>query len=343
MLWVGSEGGMEADLVMRTGLPYMSIPAAGVHGVGMQALPGNLWRLLRGFFASRRILHQFHPDVLFFTGGYVAVPMAAASRMFYHPGKRPQSLLYVPDIEPGLALKTLARFADLIAVTVDSTRTLLPASARMVVTGYPTRPDLAVWDRLKACRALDLAPDLPTVLVVGGSSGARSINRAVFAVLPELLGDVQVVHISGRLDWPEVEKAQQRLAAELPAALQQRYRPFPYLHAEMGAALAAADLAISRAGASCMGEFPLFGLPALLVPYPYAWRYQVVNARYLEQHGAAVMLPDADLPAQLLPSVRRLLGDPQALAKMREAMGALAQPQAAGKIAGLIRSLATSR
>ena len=343
MLWVGSEGGMEADLVMRAGLPYTSIPAAGVHGVGMRALPGNLWRLLRGFFASQRILHKFDPDVLFFTGGYVAVPMAAANRLSYRPGKRPRSLLYVPDIEPGLALKTLARFADQIAVTVDSTPALLPGSARMVVTGYPTRPDLAVWERLKARQALGLAPDLPTVLVVGGSSGARSINRAVFAVLPELLGDVQVVHISGRLDWPEVEKAQQRLVIELPAALQQRYRAFPYLHAEMGAALAAADLAISRAGASCMGEFPLFGLPALLVPYPHAWRYQVVNARYLEQRGAAVMLPDADLSAQLLPSVRRLLGDPQALAKMREAMRALAQPQAAGKIAEMIRSLVTSR
>jgi UDP-N-acetylglucosamine--N-acetylmuramyl-(pentapeptide) pyrophosphoryl-undecaprenol N-acetylglucosamine transferase len=334
---------MEADLVRRTGIPYASIPAAGVHGVGLRALPGNVWRLVRGFFASRRILQDFRPDVLFFTGGYVAVPMAAASRFTLRPGKRPRSLLYVPDIEPGLALKTLARFADQIAVTIESTRTMLPGSARVAVTGYPTRPDLQVWNRSTARQVMGLSDDLPVVLVVGGSSGARSINRAVFNVLPELLGDAQVVHISGKLDWSEVEKMQQRLADELPEVVWKRYHPFAYLHAEMGAALASADLAISRAGASCLGEFPFFGLPALLVPYPYAWRYQVVNARYLEQHGAAVVVSDEDLPAQLLPVLRRILSDSIALSKMREEMRALAQPQAAEKIAGLIRTLGASR
>jgi UDP-N-acetylglucosamine--N-acetylmuramyl-(pentapeptide) pyrophosphoryl-undecaprenol N-acetylglucosamine transferase len=92
-----------------------------------------------------------------------------------------------------------------------------------------------------------------------------------------------------------------------------------------------------------LGEFPFFGLPALLVPYPYAWRYQVVNARYLEQHGAAVVVSDEDLPAQLLPVLRRILSDSIALSKMREEMRALAQPQAAEKIAGLIRTLGASR
>ena len=104
MLWVGSEGGMEEDLVKRAGIRYTAIPAAGVHGVGLKALPGNLVRLARGVLASRRILREFNPQVLFFTGGYVAVPMALA-------GTGVPSLLFVPDIEPGLALKTLARFA----------------------------------------------------------------------------------------------------------------------------------------------------------------------------------------------------------------------------------------
>ena len=105
MLWVGSETGMEADLIARTGLSFKAIPAAGIHGVGLRSLPGNLYQLARGYTAARKILRDFNPDVLFFTGGYVAVPMALAAREY-------SSVLYVPDIEPGLALKTLARYCQ---------------------------------------------------------------------------------------------------------------------------------------------------------------------------------------------------------------------------------------
>ena len=135
-LWVGSEGGMEANLVTRAGIPYRAIPAAGVHGVDMSALPGNIWQLSRGLWASRRILRGFRPDVLFFTGGYVAVPMALA-------GWRTPTLLYIPDIEPGLALKTLARFADRITVTAQDTQNYFIKN--VIVTGYPLRPDLSTW------------------------------------------------------------------------------------------------------------------------------------------------------------------------------------------------------
>ena len=105
-----------------------------------------------------------------------------------------------------------------------------------------------------------------------------------------------------------------------PGVQAARYHAFPYLHEEMGAALAAADLALSRAGASTLGEYPLFGLPAILVPYPYAWRYQKVNAEALVQCGAAVMLEDDKLSNQLLPTVNELLSQPQKMASMRAAM-----------------------
>ena len=117
-----------------------------------------------------------------------------------------------------------------------------------------------------------------------------------------------------------------------------RYHPTPYLH-EMGAALAAADLAVSRAGASTLGELPLFGLPAVLVPYPYAWRYQKVNARYLENHGAALVLEDASLGSSLFPTLQGLLGDPHRLSMMRAAMRSLARPQAAQAIADQLREM----
>jgi UDP-N-acetylglucosamine--N-acetylmuramyl-(pentapeptide) pyrophosphoryl-undecaprenol N-acetylglucosamine transferase len=108
----------------------------------------------------------------------------------------------------------------------------------------------------------------------------------------------------------------------------------------MGAAYSAADLVLGRAGASILGELPLFGLPAILAPYPYAWRYQQVNAEYLAKRGAAVIVKDADLPAQLLPVVRRLVGDRSGLEKMSLAMRSIARPQAAGALAGLLEHMA---
>jgi UDP-N-acetylglucosamine--N-acetylmuramyl-(pentapeptide) pyrophosphoryl-undecaprenol N-acetylglucosamine transferase len=183
---------------------------------------------------------------------------------------------------------------------------------------------------------MNLEGDLPVLLVAGGSKGARSINRAVLAHLPELLEMAQVVHISGELDWQEVSARATELAHP-------RYHAHPYLHEEMGAALASADLAVSRAGASTLGEYPLFGLPSILVPYPYAWRYQKVNADHLVKNGAALLLEDGRLADELLPTVKSLLQQPARLETMRRAVQALARPQAASTIASLLVDLAEKR
>jgi UDP-N-acetylglucosamine--N-acetylmuramyl-(pentapeptide) pyrophosphoryl-undecaprenol N-acetylglucosamine transferase len=245
----------------------------------------------------------------------------------------------VPDIEPGLALKVLARLADHIAVTAEESRAFLPARTPVTVTGYPVRSDMAGWDKQKALQVFGLSSDLPVLLVYGGSSGARSINRALLSVLPELLKEMQIIHLSGRLDWAEIESAREQLSGHSreEADLTQRYRAFPYLHAEMGAALVAADLVVSRAGASTLGEFPQAGLPAVLVPYPYAWRYQKVNADYLVQRGAAVIVADEDLPQRLAPVVRELMQNATRREQMRQAMYTLKRPEAAQSIAGLLQ------
>lgn len=333
VLWVGGEGGMEAELVQRAGLQFRAIAAAGVHGVGLRRLPGNLARLARGYRQARQILKEFQPDVLFFTGGYLAPPVAWA-------GRHLPSLLYVPDIEPGLALKTLARLAGVIAVTAEESRRYFPRQARLVVTGYPTRPDLRAWDLAQARQVLGLTEDLPVLLVFGGSKGARSINRALLEALPQLLPEMQVVHISGQLDWPEVERSRRALPDRLSDPVWAgRYHAFPYLHDEMGAALTAADLVVARAGASTLGEFPLFGLPAVLVPYPHAWRYQYVNAQYLVERQAAVLLPDAELPTRLAAVVLKLMHDPAQREKMRHSMRAFQKPEAAAEIGKLLLDL----
>jgi UDP-N-acetylglucosamine--N-acetylmuramyl-(pentapeptide) pyrophosphoryl-undecaprenol N-acetylglucosamine transferase len=127
--------------------------------------------------------------------------------------------------------------------------------------------------------------------------------------------------------------------AGIPTIQSARYHAYPYLHEQMGAALAAADLALSRAGASALGEYPLFGLPAVLVPYPHAWRYQKVNADYLVRHAAAVLLEDEKLSDRLLPTIMDLLNQPKKLASMRAAMQQLAHPQAAIDIGRQILAL----
>ncbi len=349
----------------REGIPFEAIPAAGVHGVGLRAMPGNVLKLARGLAASRRVLRRFRPDVLLFTGGYVAVPMGLAARL---PGlgfRRPKSVLYVPDIEPGLALKTLARLADHIAVSAEESRAYFSRRTPLAVTGYPVRASLKAWDAAEARRVMGLNPlptspisktemgegqALPTLLVWGGSKGARSINRAVLAALPELLEEMEIIHVSGETDWPEVEAARAALLAPRPSGsglrsspLASRYHPYPYLHEEMGAAFTAADLVVSRAGASSLGEYPLFGLPAILVPYPYAWRYQRVNAAHLEQRGGAIVIENADLPEKLLPAIRALMQDGERRQQMRQAMRTQARPQAAQAIADVLRSLASDQ
>lgn len=330
VLWVGGVGGMETDLVTRAGVPFTAIPAAGVHGVGLRALPANLLRLVKGTLAARRILAEFKPDVIFFTGGYVAAPVAVA-------GRHKPILLYVPDIEPGLALRFLSRFSRVIALTAEDSKQYFPqARARLAVTGYPIRPELGQWDRSSARQQLNLSDSLPVLLVAGGSKGAHTINQPVFANLAELLSMSQLVHITGSPDKVAADSARQRL----PEDLKERYHIFEYLHEDMGAALAAADLAVTRAGASTLGEYPLFGLPAILVPYQFAWRYQKVNADYLRRHGAALILEAGQLSGQLLPTVHSLFIDPRRLQSMRQAMQALSRPDAAGKIASLVRELA---
>jgi UDP-N-acetylglucosamine--N-acetylmuramyl-(pentapeptide) pyrophosphoryl-undecaprenol N-acetylglucosamine transferase len=246
--------------------------------------------------------------------------------------------LFVPDIEPGLALKVLSRLADRIALTVEESMIYFSNQSKLSVSGYPTRPNLRTWSLDEAQRVFDLTPDFPTLLVFGGSKGAHSINQAVLQILPQILKEMQVIHISGHLDWQIVESARDGLDAEI----KHRYHAFPYLHNEMGAALRVANLVVSRAGASILGEYPLFGLPAILVPYPHAWRYQEVNARYLEGRGAAIVLEDDTLSTQLLPTIRTLIMDPDRRDSMSQAILGLARPDAAGTIAQMLFDMAGS-
>jgi len=328
VLWVGGRGGMEEQLVPREGLRFEAIPAAGVHGVGMRALPGNLYQLASGYSAARRIVRSYRPEAMLFTGGYVGVPVAMA-------GAGVPKVSYVPDLQPGLGLRVATRLSSTVAVTAEASRQDY-GNRRVVITGYPTRPELVPIAAEEARVRLGLDPDRSVVLAFGGSQGARSINEALWLALPGILGMAEVLHITGERDWQRVGGVQ----AELPERLQGAYHPYRYLHSEMGDALAAADLVISRAGAATLGEYPLYGLPAILVPYPHAWRYQATNAQYLVAQGGAMLMDDESLARDLLPSVRGLLQDPVRLRGMAEAMSGIATPGAAEAIASEVARVA---
>jgi UDP-N-acetylglucosamine--N-acetylmuramyl-(pentapeptide) pyrophosphoryl-undecaprenol N-acetylglucosamine transferase len=298
----------------------------------------NAARLGAGLATAARHLRFFRPDVGLLTGGYVNGPVALAAR-----ARRVPLAIYLPDIEPGQAIRTLSRFAKVVACTAAPSLAFFPPG-KAIVTGYPVRSEIRAATQLDKAEALarfELGNSRPTLFVFGGSRGARSINRALMAALPALLEMMQIIHVSGTLDWPEVTDG----AAAIPVAQRAFYRPFPYLHDEMGPAFRAAELVVARAGASMLGECPAFGLPAILVPYPYAWRYQKVNGDYLAERGAAVRLDNERLAEGLVPTVKGLMEDKSRLAAMAAAAKQLDQPEAADRLAQLVlnigRGLAT--
>ncbi len=344
LFFVGTVGGFERPLVEKAGMQfaaYDEVLAGPWSGVPLVQRVLSLFKLLLGTLQALWLVLRRRPQVLLLTGGWVGFPVALAAWLLRVP-----ALIYLPDIEPGLTIRVLKRFVRRVAVTAPAAAVHFRAG-QTVVTGYPLRSQLLQAARSsggeqareqareQAQTHFGLDTGRPTLLVLGGSRGARSINTAVLALLPELLGDgVQVLHVTGTLDWA----ALQAPIAALPH--QELYHPFAYLHADIGLALAAADVVLSRAGASVLGEYPLFGLASVLVPYPYAWRYQKVNADYLQAHGAGLRLDDEHMAAELLPVLRGLLGDSERLAAMRAASAALAVPDAAGRIAAELSRLA---
>lgn len=328
-LYVGSRGGVEEGIVSREGLPFTAISTGGLRGLAPWTVAGNLFKVMAGFVQSLGIVRDFSPHVVLVTGGYVCAPVAAAAWL-----RRAPLLVLLPDLEPGLAVRALSHLAKRVAVSFPEVAKYFDRS-KVVAAGYPVRAEFFAADKAETREAFGLERELKTITVFGGSRGARSINLALSQCLECLLEVGQVIHICGPLDaeWVMEHKSQ------LPERLRNRYRAYSYLHEEMPGALAAADLAVARAGAATLGEFPALGLPSILVPYPYAGQHQELNADYLVSRGAALKIADAELEEKLLPTILKLLNDEEALAGMSERARALARPDAAQRIAEELRQI----
>jgi len=285
-----------------------------------------------GVMQSVKLINQHQPQSILLTGGWANVPLAIAAWLMRVP-----VAVYLPDIEPGRTIQLLRLFAKKVAITVDESAKYFKAG-QTVVTGYPLRESVTQANRETAIEHFDLDTIRKTLLVSGGSRGARSINIALGNILPDLLREnLQIIHVTGSVDWERMREQ----TANLPDKAY--YHPYEYLHDEMGLAFAAADLVICRSGASTLGELPAFGLPAILVPYPYAWRYQKTNADYLANRGAAIRLDDDKMDAELLTLIKDLLNQPNKLDDMQQSARVLAHDEGAQNIAQLLIELAEGR
>jgi UDP-N-acetylglucosamine--N-acetylmuramyl-(pentapeptide) pyrophosphoryl-undecaprenol N-acetylglucosamine transferase len=332
ILYVGHAEGLEASIVARTDLPFRGVEAGPIRGTTPLSLAKSLRQLWRGFRQARALLSEWRADVVATTGSYVSAPVALAAWRARVP-----VLVYLPDLAPGLAVRLQARFADQVAVSFEEVRRHFPPG-KVWVSGYPVRSQIGQMSRASGIEILGLSPERKTLLGFGGSRGARSVNRALLAILPDLLSNYQVIHITGQLDWPEVSERQAALGPEM----QSWYHAYPYLHGEqLAAALAASDLVVARAGAATMAEFPAVGLPSVLVPYPYSGQHQQANADFMVSRGAAVSIDDAALSEQLKPTVLRLLSDERVLREMSARARALARPDAARELARALVRLAS--
>lgn len=340
LIYVGSVGGMEQAIVEREStLPFRAIRAAAVRGRGPIQLARSTNAIAAGLRQARRLLREERPAAILGTGGYVCVPLFLAARAARIP-----TMIYLPDIVPGLAVRALAPIATRVACSFEPSLRWLPRE-KTIVTGYPVRPEIAELDAATSRAELGLPPPgghtLPLLLVYGGSRGARSINRAIAKLLDPLLRISEILHICGR-EGDEIfldEAAQQ-----LPPELRARYHLHPYLQGTMPQALAAADLAICRAGASTLAELPAAALPAVLIPLSQV--HQDENAAYLTDRGAAVTVADGAMlgagdpvDGPLFQAVSRLLTSRQERATMAARSRALARLDAADRLAGALLDL----
>jgi UDP-N-acetylglucosamine--N-acetylmuramyl-(pentapeptide) pyrophosphoryl-undecaprenol N-acetylglucosamine transferase len=340
ILFVGTRQGLEADIVPKEGFPFATVDAGGLE---RRLTWGNLRALGRtvvGLFESFALLRRFRPDIVIGTGGYVCGPVLLAAGLLGIP-----ALIQEQNVIPGVTNRILARFVAKIAAGYDEAAPNFGVNRdKVVVTGNPVRREILTATRAEGLQALGLAPDRLTLLVAGGSRGARSINTAMADVHARFAGrpGIQILHATGSGEYNNIVGLLGQRGID--PAKTGNISIVPYLY-NMPHALAAADLALFRAGAVGLAELAVRGIPSVLIPYPYAAEnHQEFNARVLERRGAAVVIRDADLSGGLLAdTLETLLGDPARLGAMAAASRALGRPGAAAAIAALAVDLAGRR
>jgi UDP-N-acetylglucosamine--N-acetylmuramyl-(pentapeptide) pyrophosphoryl-undecaprenol N-acetylglucosamine transferase len=315
LLFIGTRAGLDQQFLSLSGFPYELLDVGGVAGHGAREIPVALVKMVKAIVRARALLKTWRPDLVVGVGGYASMPAAVGALTLRIP-----LLLMEQNTRPGLTNRVLAHFARRICVAFEDSMSLLP-QAKVQLTGNPVRFTPVNRPRPQ--------PDLFSILVLGGSSGAHRLNLGALKALEILNKDVikfRVVHQTGAADEGLVRSGYQQ--AEIDAEV----APFIYAMAE---AFAQADLVVARAGAMTVSEIALAGRPAIFVPYPFHRdRQQEHNARTLERQGAALIIADDEkLGENLARAIRDLAGDRPRLQAMAEGAARAAKPDAAATIA----------
>ena len=333
--FAGLPGSLEERLVEGAGYafhPTTAVPLPRrITGELIRVAP----RVLSAVRGARRLLVDTDTRAVVSFGGYVALPLSLAAR------RRIPLVLHEQNSRPGLANRVAARFADRVAVTFPSSADRITTRGRIHIIGNPVQQRLRDLDRIArrsdARQRLGLPGAGTVLLVLGGSQGARSINRAVAGAAEawRALG-IHLVHLTGHRDHDEA-LARWREEGVEPDDEASLVRVLPFLD-DMADAYAAADLVVARAGATTIAELTVLGLPSILVPYPHATaQHQLGNARALVGAGAAVLVEDADLsPDALATTVAALVAEPAAAGAMGRAARAWSRPAAAEALASIV-------
>jgi len=321
VLFVGSTFGIEARVIPQTRFAFHAIPIRGLRGRGWRGALELAAQLPAALLRAWRILGASGAGIVLGVGGYASFPMVAVAWL-----RRVPTVLLEQNARPGLANRVLGRLARRVCTTFEAANRYFPPG-RVVLTGNPVRQFSAVPAPAPAAGF--------TLLAFGGSQGARRLNEALADAAPALraaLPELRVVHQTGAADRDAV--AARWAAAGVAADV------VPFID-DMGAAYAAADLVVCRAGATTVAELTALGKPAILVPYPFAADdHQRANAEVLEARGAAVLLLDRDCSgARLAAAVLALANDRPRLRAMAAAAKRLGVPDAAARVVATCRAL----
>jgi UDP-N-acetylglucosamine--N-acetylmuramyl-(pentapeptide) pyrophosphoryl-undecaprenol N-acetylglucosamine transferase len=320
---VGRRDGVAERLVVAAGIRLETLDISGVDVGSPAGVARATTQVTRATIAARRLLRRMRPDVVVGAGGYVSVPVVVAAL-----AQRIPVVLLEQNAVPGRATRMLARRARVVAASFAETAAHLP-HARVVHTGNPVRAEI------RAITARPMGDRLRSILVTGGSQGARRLNRAVAGCVVDLLSadtELTIVHQCGSLDYEAVERA----AAALPPQFAARYTVAAFFD-DMAARIAASDLVVMRAGGSSIAECSALGRPMIVVPYPHAGGHQRHNAAPYVAAGAAMLIDDAECtPERLGDEIGALVADPARWRAMAAASAALGLPDATDSVVRLI-------
>ncbi len=327
-IFVGTDRGLEARVVPQNGFVFEAIKSRGLKGMGFVKLLLGLLLLPLSFLSALSLLRKYKPDVVVGVGGYSSGPVVMSAWLMRIP-----TAIQEQNALPGLTNKILGKFVDAVFLSFEGAIPFFPYK-RAHVLGNPIRRGL-----LENFLRSKTVHETFTLLIFGGSLGARGLNTRVIEALPflkDLKGHIVITHQTGKNDLQTVKKGYAE--ADFPADVREFID-------DMAGAYLGADLVLCRAGATTLAELTVCKKPSILVPFPHATDdHQAVNAKALVDAGAAVMFREAELTGEkLAATIRELKNDPVRLQKMEKAAGALGRPEAAREIADVLQQLCLAK